>query len=257
MRLCAPARGRALELSVGEAIRRSELIVELPELASADDCEALVATACGLARDAERDRFRSGLDPSGRVRIPTIAAARRCTDAGVRCAPPLPYGADGTAERLLLRALGLIDEELPSIVQVLFGNEAGRSLTELYDADLLEFSSREPACNVYTAGGEFLPHKDHQSLTVLIPLTSPSGFKGGGTGFWHPDARGPRVEEPSVVLTPAAGTALVFGGHLNHCGVAVEEGTRVVYVASFSLAGGREQRAAEAAESRDLYGDLL
>ena len=30
-------------------------------------------------------------------------------------------------------------------------------------------------------GGEFPPHKDHQALTVIVPL---SDHGGGGTGFW-------------------------------------------------------------------------
>jgi hypothetical protein len=44
----------------------------------------------------------------------------------------------------------------------------------------LEWSEGEPAINVYTADGRFGAHKDHMALTVLIPLSSPADFTGGG-----------------------------------------------------------------------------
>ena len=50
---------------------------------------------------------------------------------------------------------------------------------------------------------------------------------------------------------------MLFGGHVTHAGMPVTSGTRVVFVASFSALGGRKQREAEAAQSRDIYGDLL
>ena len=120
----------------------------------------------------------------------------------------------------------------------------------------LEWSEGEPAINVYTAGGRFGAHKDHQALTVLIPLTAPDEFAGGGTGFWTAEQRGHRVEGPSVVLRPEAGSAMLFGGKVTHAGLEITSGRRVVFVASFSPLGGRQQRAEEAAQSRDLYGDL-
>jgi hypothetical protein len=139
---------------------------------------------------------------------------------------------------------------------------------------------------------------DHQALTVLIPLTSGRGgagdeedeqrgeqrgeqrseqrseqhgeqrgeqqeqewsFTGGGTAFWAPDARGPRVEGATIVMRPAAGSAMLFGGKVNHAGVPVESGQRVVFVASFSrrASGGREQRARDAQGARDIYGDYV
>ena len=36
----------------------------------------------------------------------------------------------------------------------------------------LAWSPGEPAVNVYSKGGEFKPHEDEQTLTVLMPLTS-------------------------------------------------------------------------------------
>jgi len=101
---------------------------------------------------------------------------------------------------------------------------------------------------VYTAGGRFGPHKDHMALTVLLPLTCPTQFSGGGTGFWTREAegygQGEQIDEnkananpdgpPSTVLRPRRGEALVFGGGLTHAGLPVEAGLRAVLVASFS-----------------------
>ena len=133
------------------------------------------------------------------------------------------------------------------------------------------FTPGEPACNVYTPGGAFPAHEDGHSLTVVLVLTDPAsgrgGFDGGGTGFWceaaRPawsrlkswarDARHGRsglsdgatllrdlllrdsaTLEPTVVVRPPAGSALIFGGNVTHAAVAVDEGERAVLVASFS-----------------------
>ena len=134
----------------------------------------------------------------------------------------------------------------------------GGGLRQMHDDDALEFSSREPTVNVYSAGGEFLAHKDHQSLTVLIPLTDPDeDFEGGGTAFWRQDSRGHRVEAHDLLLRPPKGTALLFGGYTTHAGTPVECGERCVLVASFSRRGGKAKRRMEAEQSRDIYGDLL
>ena len=113
----------------------------------------------------------------------------------------------------------------------------------------LEWSEGEPAINVYTASGQFGPHADHLALTVLIPLSCPSSFAGGGTGFWareHAGSGGGGLPfddnkvmampdgPPTHVLKPALGTALLFGGDVTHAGMPVESGLRSVFVASFS-----------------------
>ena len=48
----------------------------------------------------------------------------------------------------------------------------------------LAFTPGEPACNVYTSGGQFTPHEDGQSLTVILVLSDRDTFVGGGTRFW-------------------------------------------------------------------------
>ena len=83
-------------------------------------------------------------------------------------------------------------------------------------------------------GGDFKMHTDKQALTILLPLSSSNSFVGGGTSFWSQDSRGHRVEDPTIILKPPMGTAMLFGGCVTHAGVPVEEGIRVVFVASFS-----------------------
>ena len=94
-------------------------------------------------------------------------------------------------------------------------------------------------------GGEFYAHQDHQALTVLVPLSEPHSFEGGGTGFWAAapaaaareaaDRHAPdRHAPPTLVLKPPAGDALLFAGSVTHAGMPVRAGERVVLVASFS-----------------------
>ena len=98
-------------------------------------------------------------------------------------------------------------------------------------------------------GGKFEPHEDGHELTVLVPLTSPrdddggdgcrppdgDGFEGGGTGFWAEGVDAEEVDEPSVVLRPPAGTALLWRGHVMHAALPVTRGRRYAFVCSFNL----------------------
>ena len=233
--------------SVGERLRSGESVLELRRLASPEECERLVE-AC-LAHAAAATPTRQ-LDKPGLVRLPTVAAAGRAAVTNTPCADPLPPEVDRALGAVLRRTAEYVDRELPSVALVLFGAD---SLAELMARERLKFSSREPAVNVYTEGGEFLAHKDAQALTVLLPLSRPGrDFAGGGTAFWHQDARGHRVEGPSAVLRPPAGTALLFGGCVTHAGVSVDGGSRVVFVASFS-----PESHSIASEQRDIYGDSM
>jgi len=75
----------------------------------------------------------------------------------------------------------------------------------------------------------------------------------GGTGFWGPEQEAPRYTQygepstaPSVVMRPAPGSALLYGGSITHAGMPVMMGCRVIFLASFSsrrldLRAAREQ----------------
>lgn len=233
--------------NVGERVKFGESVVELKDLATPEECRWLVNTCLKAAEAATPTRQ---LDKPGLVRLPTIAAAERATVTNTPCADPLPKDVDEILKMILTRAAAFIDEELPSLTSTLFETD---SLENLLTDNHLKFSSREPAVNRYTKGGEFLAHKDAQALTVLLPLSCPENdFTGGGTAFWGQDSRGHRVEDPSSVLKPPAGTAMLFGGCVTHAGVAVDSGSRIVFVASFS-----PQNHAIQTEQRDIYGDSM
>ena len=184
----------------------------------------------------------------------------------------LATSAQAICNELLLRAMELLDAELPALTEDLFDTPLApelRASGELCSSSAsLSFTHNEPAVNVYTQGGDFSPHKDLQALTVLVALTGPSAFEGGGTAFWSAadssipidvlappsNANDPGAADaprdtcaPTLVLTPPAGTALLFGGDLTHAGQPVTSGQRAVFVASFSRRGGWDVEARSAA----------
>lgn len=230
-------------LSVGQKIKQGDTVILLSDILSPQECSFLVDSCSRIANQTTPTE----LEKQGLVRLPTIAASERAAKTKTPCAEPLPKDVDELLDQILIRIAQQIDADLPSIADVLFD---GKNLSS--QLNQLRFSSREPAINVYSAGGEFLAHKDAQALTVLIPVSCPTQFVGGGTAFWSQDARGHRVEEPSITLKPKSGTAMLFGGCVTHAGVPVESGCRVVFVASFSLPGQKME-----AEQRDIYGDLI
>ena len=270
------------------AFLESDCIIAFPNAASASECASLERRAAAAAAEYHSGRIATGIDSAGLARLPTIGAAARAAAVGTPCAKAMDADMDAICESILLRTMAAIDDTFPDLRRTLYG-DASSTLQQLYHDDALEFSSREPGVNVYDAGGQFLPHKDHQALTVLIPVSDPESFEGGGachhhpacvalppppttpltfrarewsagTSFWAQDSRGHRVEAPSLTLRPPAGTALVFGGHVTHAGAPVVAGTRTAFVCSFSLRGGRKStdaRAQTSTQSFDVYGDVI
>lgn len=245
------------ELTVGERLKAGETVITLRGIISDKECEYLRRACTKVASSSEGTE----LEKAGLVRLPTIEAWERAKRTETPCADPLPPAIDALAQDILGRVTEMIDIELNVLVETLFvsSHENNRaSLAELVRKEELKFSSREPAINVYTAGGEFLAHKDAQALTVLLPLSSPKkDFDGGGTAFWSQDSRGHRVEDPSLVLKPKAGTVLLFGGCVTHAGQSILDGTRVVLVASFSPLHPQGQGRQDATPQRDIYGDSM
>lgn len=188
------------------AAGRSIIVVD--EFASDAECESLRAAAmeCSSAE-------RAGGNP--------VAARLR-----LHVPKRLDAAAQALSDELVRRALAFTEVELPALAAAVGPREA------------LRFADFEPAVNVYSAGGEFRPHEDGQALTVLLPL--PGDYEGGGTAFWSEEDRGPSLarggKDPTCVLQPPAGSALLFGGGVTHAGRPVASGTRCVYVASFSAA---------------------
>lgn len=253
--------------TIGERIKFGESLLEIQDIVTQEECTRLVTACLNAAEEATPTRQ---LDKPGLVRLPTIAAAERAAVTQTPCADPLPLEVDQVLERILRRVMEYIDVELPSMSSTLFATntekattttttiDSSSTLKSLVTNNQLKFSSREPAINIYTKGGEFLAHKDAQALTVLIPLSCPEQghFSGGGTAFWSQDARGHRVEGPSLIRKPRSGTALLFGGCVTHAGVSLVSGTRVVFVASFSALQ-TTRDAIRTEQQRDIYGDSM
>ena len=67
--------------------------------------------------------------------------------------------------------------------------------------------------------------------------TAHGDYGGGGTAFWAAEdgrAADHHANPPALVLTPPAGTAIIFGGIVTHAGLPVTSGERSVFVARFS-----------------------
>lgn len=232
------------DIPLGELIAEGEAVLCIPNVASREECNKLfeAGLAACQSRDAPAARGRSRFSVSD----------------------PKAFSSDivATCDDILTRVLDHLDDNIPSVYEVLFrpGEEwcewqplnaqleqpsvppreeleaMCTNLRELYMMGELEWSEGEPAINIYETKGYFGCHKDHLALTVLIPLTSPSSFSGGGTGFWagNRETLENPSEPPTLVLKPPPGSALIFGGDVTHSGMPVSEGYRAVLVCSFS-----------------------
>ena len=203
----------------------ADSILVLPQMVTVEECAHLAAAAdtwCASCAGAD-------LPASARGRGPNAASLTR-----VEChvnGRNLDGRAHALAMVILSRAVWNLETLRPDDAIRIFRQRA--SLGDMTFA----FSGHEPAINVYTSGGEFEPHEDKYMLTVLVPLSPLDGFEGGGTGFWSDDA--PRVGgpggEPTLVMRPPPGTALMWTGDITHAGLPVTAGTRHVFVCSFDL----------------------
>eukprot|EP00977_Amphora_coffeiformis_P003775 scaffold756_cov158-Amphora_coffeaeformis.AAC.12 len=235
-----------------DRIQKGESVILLHNVVNDDECKHLMECCVQVASESDRSELEhhpqrnSGDEKNNQrpklVRLPSRAAARRAASNKITCAEPLPEYIDYRLQQILQRVCEFIDKQLPSLPSELFDtptltelmSKSGSSAKESDDA--LQFSAREPAINVYSSpGGEFLPHKDDEALTVLVPLSSPkTDFEGGGTAFWSPQSSVGCQSPASVVVKPMAGSTLLFGGIVTHAGIAITKGIRVVLVCSFS-----------------------
>lgn len=206
-RLC---HGAEMESSPSMSMARGHSVIVVPELITPSECSTLVAAAKGAARQEE---------PAPRLRLPIDEK--------------LHPDEQQRAHEVLNRALRLVEAELPELATLLFGQSI-----DLCGMEKM-YATYEPALNIYEVGGDFEPHRDKHSLSVLIPLTPPDSFSGGGTAFWPEEmCAGRRVRRgydgQAHLLRPAAGTCMLFCGELMHAARPVTGGTRVVLVASMT-----------------------
>lgn len=260
-----------------ERIQQGQSVIMLHNIVSTQECRDLAERCIQTAQDVHRSELEhhttdnnNNEQPTLLVRMPCQAAARRAAWDKITCAKPLPEYIDYRVLQILQSVCQAIDANLPSVPERLFDTaQLGPLLAQSASSatnpeeDALVFSAREPAINVYSApGGEFLPHKDGETLTVLLPLSSPgTDFQGGGTAFWSGGAGASSSNaDSSITLKPMAGTALLFGGSVTHAGLPVTEGKRVVLVCSLSrrneVARGDEQEGALESDDVDDDDDL-
>ena len=189
-------------------------------LVNREECATLVAAAnCWCCNHAQS---------------PASALRRiQCHPDGIN----LDGRAHALAHIILTRVLWNIEHLEPALAKRIF---PGASKFEHLADMCVKLAWGEPYVNRYTEGGCFDPHTDGHALTILVPLSTPGvDFSGGGTAFWSSqlatDNESAKSVPPSLVLAPAAGSGILWRGHITHAGLAVKEGTRHVFVASFDL----------------------
>ena len=249
--------GSSSNLELGRNLARGNCVLQVSDVASPEECAELLKYGLRAAEKQQAStwartasflaEFTSNNPRSeGRVRVPIRSLHPRQAQQ---------------FDNLMARVCSFVDNELPSVAKLferdvdmdgdvtsntcmLCDEPSTVSLSALHASGGLTYSTREPAINVYRPKGEFLAHTDRQTLTVLIPLSSPESYEGGGTGFWSsasdkglPQYGQPAsapLSAPGVVLRPPQGTALLYGGRITHAGMPVETGCRVIFLASFS-----------------------
>lgn len=224
----------AVTLTLADAVLQGHSVLLL-DLGVKEECAVLLQEGISAAEEERRAKLlrrsngRAHNSIEGRIRLPV----KEC----------LNTRAQELCETMLCKAITAVEDSHPTLMSRLFHDIFAHSKTCLRNQHL-RFAHAEPAVNVYTAGGEFLPHQDRESLTLLFPLSHEDSFTGGGTGFWAPghcgtsgahSCRGSSKHiTPTIVLRPPPGHALVFCGQVTHAGHPVLWGERGVLVASFS-----------------------
>eukprot|EP00658_Telonema_sp_P-2_P037471 TRINITY_DN2694_c0_g1_i40.p1 TRINITY_DN2694_c0_g1~~TRINITY_DN2694_c0_g1_i40.p1 ORF type:complete len:292 (+),score=28.25 TRINITY_DN2694_c0_g1_i40:111-986(+) len=201
-----------------QSVQRGHSILLFDKIASPDQCSALRGEVTKVA------------DPENPTRVDFLTVTKDLSHAG-----------QGAADSLLLQAVAYAIDHLPPLIPTLFGDSFRSHHSCIFNKQL-KFSEDMPWVIVYGVGGEFMQHTDGQTLTILVNLSDPGSeeFTGGGTAFWSPgDLRknGP-TSQPSFVLAPGCGSAVLFAGSVIHAGLPVTRGRRTALVASFSLLDG-------------------
>ena len=240
-----------IDQSLGESIQHGEVVLCIPDIASEPELDALLAAAVA-ASDAERSSNGQPKHGRSRFAVSDLGCevVLGCDEILLHVLDTIDDLFPSVYETLFRpcdewpsRQPQSVLSAHPAEAPPLHLADTSASLRELYMAGELEWSEGEPAINVYASDGRFSPHTDHLALTVLIPLTSPmTDFTGGGTGFWSRDKvlsdkalsdlmdqysagkesipEGAPTDvlktwlgrEPTAVLKPPRGSALIFGG---------------------------------------------
>lgn len=221
----------AVRHSAEDAMAAGHAVSIVPDFASAEECRLLCNSAATAAR-AKETKLQPGVDGCTSLARHRFAVADHF-DASAR----------KLSDQLVMRALSFLQKHRPLVGKAMLqcdasdASDIGSSLSDLVHTPGLTFSSGEPAVNSYSSGGQFTPHKDQMCLTVLLTLSAPDEYTGGGTAFWPPSLSIDDAKQglpPSLVIKAPIGAALLWSGVVTHAGRAVESGKRCVWVASFS-----------------------
>lgn len=212
--------------SVSISVMLGHSILVLKNLATHDECTSLRHEATAFA---ESEQGKSLHSAEGRVRVPICEMLKAPGQA--------------LCDEILVRALTRT-ECSPSVFEPLTISLFGQRRVDSFLSEgiihntLLEFSEGEPAINIYNSKGSFKPHKDKESLTLLLNLSDQDAYEGGGTAFYSlADLKSSEYTlEPKVTVAvrPPSGVAVLFAGSVMHAGMRVVSGSRCVFVASFS-----------------------
>lgn len=229
-------------VSVGSAVSKSLSYITIPKFASPEECTTLQESALDI---------QNGNSEGSHILFASQGNFN-CNRYSVKAL--LNRGAVATSAAFMDRLLGILEgngdhtgsesEELSDLSQHVFGanSNLGKMKAVWYEEpDDKGQLQPEPKVNIYKEGGYFKRHGDGMDLTLLVVLSD--AFEGGGTAFFRdPDQEQHREgaesvdsAEPAIIAKPPAGTAMIWGGMLQHMALPVTKGMRAVYVGSFDL----------------------
>lgn len=242
--------------SVGLAVSQSFSYITISHFVSMEERRALIDSAADV---------KEGSGPSNSSHIMFASGTNtNCDRYSVKTL--LDRRAKTASSALLNRLLGFLDgsggdpgddpkflsggggEKMSVLAQEVFGSSSelrGMDAVWYDEPDETGKLHPEPKVNVYSEGGYFTQHGDGMELTILVVLTDE--FEGGGTAFFrdldlsHDDLEVANMSnishslQPESIARPPAGTAMIWGGTLQHMALPVTKGTRTVYVGSFDL----------------------
>ena len=258
----------ATTATMGLAVSLSLSYVVISNFATIEERCALIDSA---ADKKEEDDAASTMDSSGGSGSNHIlfasSANTNCDRYSVKTL--LNQAAKTASSALLDRLLGFLDgssgdnitaDHDPDFIPLGGGSnmstlamEVFGSCTDLRSMDAVWYDEPdengqlhpEPKVNVYSEGGYFNQHEDGMEMTILVVLSDE--FEGGGTAFYRNldlshsdlDLRNQTNASHSFpaesIALPPAGSAMIWGGTLQHMALPVTKGTRAIYVGSFDL----------------------
>jgi len=251
--------------SMGESVSKSFSYVIISHFASIEECSALIDSAADIKLDGEK--HNGGSSSSSNHILFASSANTNCDRYSVKAL--LNNAAKMASSAILNRLLGFLDgsggdkvgdhpdfislgggTNMSNLAMKVFGCCTDlRSMTAVWYEEpvdeLGQLVHPEPKVNVYSKGGYFNQHGDGMDLTILIVLSDE--FEGGGTAFYrdldlsHDDldigesTNASHSFSPESIALPCAGSAMIWGGSLQHMALPVTKGVRSVYVGSFDL----------------------